>query len=147
MFSWHVQCSKHPKDRKAHTEQPQQEFPKAITDSKNLAGAMAWKLLTLPVLSLGKGCWDQPETLPPPHQQSHSEWLTELKSWRAAHLQGYKGEVYKDPSLTWTRTSFIQPQVHLYDRYLFDGSWTVDRYLDDLENRYLLALEGEGVLL
>ncbi|CAE7360333.1 SUMF2 [Symbiodinium pilosum] len=97
---------------------------------------MAWKLLTLPVLSLGKGCWDQPETLPPPHQQSHSEWLTELKSWRAAHLQGYKGEVYKDPSLTWTRTSFIQPQVHLYDRYLFDGSWTVDRYLDDLENRY-----------
>eukprot|EP00913_Durusdinium_trenchii_P002126 g1963.t2 len=26
--------------------------------------------------------------------------------------------------------------VHLYDRYLFDGTWTVERYLKDLKNRY-----------
>ena len=25
---------------------------------------------------------------------------------------------------------------HAMGRYLFDGAWTVDRYLDDLKNRY-----------
>ena len=101
---------------------------------------MTSKWLALPMLfqtSLGKDCWSPPETLAAPKlNQSHSEWLAELKSWRHNHSQGYNAEAYRDPSLTWTRTSFVQPQIHLYDLFLFNGSWTVDRYLDDLDHRY-----------
>jgi formylglycine-generating enzyme required for sulfatase activity len=41
--------------------------------------------------------------------------------------------------LQWTQSSFIQPQMMVQDRYLYDpvaGKYTVDRYLDDLEKRY-----------
>lgn len=84
--------------------------------------------------SFGRGCWDS-ETFAAP-KQSHSEWLAELKSWREGHSKRYQADAYKDPTLTWTRTSYVQPQIHLYDRFLFDGSWTPERYLDDLEHRY-----------
>jgi hypothetical protein len=33
----------------------------------------------------------------------------------------------------------VQPQAMLHDRYLYDRAtqqWTVDRYLDDLQERY-----------
>ena len=36
-------------------------------------------------------------------------------------------------------TDFVQPQVMVHDRYLYDrasNSWTVDRFLDDLLERY-----------
>jgi len=90
----------------------------------------------LAITALGKDCWDGPETFSAPGpNQSHSEWLAGLYAWRAKH-GGYKGEVYSDISLSWTRTSFVQPQIHLYDRFLFNGTWTVDRYLHDLNLRY-----------
>ena len=43
------------------------------------------------------------------------------------------------PALHWTESSFIQPQMMVEDRYLYDpiaGKYTVGRYLDDLEKRY-----------
>ena len=43
------------------------------------------------------------------------------------------------PRLAWAQRSFIQPQVMVEERYLYDpvaGKYTVDRYLDDLETRY-----------
>ena len=48
-------------------------------------------------------------------------------------------ELYKNENLLWTRTSFIQPQIMLHDRYRYDretNSWTVDKYLKDLNDRY-----------
>ena len=43
---------------------------------------------------------------------------------------------YDNPGIEWASTSFVQPQAMLHDRYLYDratGQWTVDRYLDDVE--------------
>jgi formylglycine-generating enzyme required for sulfatase activity len=43
------------------------------------------------------------------------------------------------PSLKWTQSSFIQPQMMIEDRYFYDPEkhqYTVDRYLNDLEKRY-----------
>jgi hypothetical protein len=50
---------------------------------------------------------------------------------------GFKS--YDNPDLQWAKTAFLQPQVMIHDRYLWDrdaNKWTVDLYLDDLEARY-----------
>lgn len=72
---------------------------------------------------------------------SHEEWLQDLEHWRVERRIriGYDGSRYSLPALTWTQASFIQPQMMVQDRYLYDpvaGKYTVDRYLDDLEKRY-----------
>ncbi|MFY9742484.1 MAG: SUMF1/EgtB/PvdO family nonheme iron enzyme, partial [Candidatus Sulfotelmatobacter sp.] len=52
---------------------------------------------------------------------------------------GYDGSRYDMPALTWTQSSFFQPQMMVEDRYFYDpvaGHYTVDRYLEDLDKRY-----------
>jgi formylglycine-generating enzyme required for sulfatase activity len=68
-------------------------------------------------------------------------WRKDVTHWRdEARIRiGYSDVEYRRPELLWTQSSFIQPQVMLEDRYLYDpvaGKYTVDRYLDDLEKRY-----------
>jgi gamma-glutamyl hercynylcysteine S-oxide synthase len=72
---------------------------------------------------------------------AHEEWLKDLQHWRTERRIriGYDGARYSLPALQWTQSSFIQPQMMVQDRYLYDpvaGKYTVDRYLDDLEKRY-----------
>ncbi|HEX3996222.1 MAG TPA: SUMF1/EgtB/PvdO family nonheme iron enzyme, partial [Acetobacteraceae bacterium] len=46
---------------------------------------------------------------------------------------------YKDPRLKWAQSAFMQPQVMVEDRYLYDpaaGRYTVDRLLDDYKKRF-----------
>ena len=46
--------------------------------------------------------------------------------------------IYEDKRLTWTRTSFIQPQLMIHDRFLYNRElniWTVDKYLEDVWER------------
>ena len=69
------------------------------------------------------------------------QWRTSVEAWRAAVLAQlrYNGTVYGVPELEWTQTSYVQPQMHPYDRFLWDPvarNWTVGRYLDDLRSRY-----------
>ena len=71
----------------------------------------------------------------------HAEWLADIQHWRMERLIriGYDGSRYEIPALTWTQSSFIQPQMMVEDRYFYDpvaGKYTVDRYLDDLQKRY-----------
>ena len=71
----------------------------------------------------------------------HQQWLADLTRWRAERRirVGYDGSRYDIPSLQWTQSSFIQPQMMVHDRYFYDpdsNRYTVDRYLDDLETRY-----------
>ena len=46
---------------------------------------------------------------------------------------------YNVEEVEWARTSFIQPQLMIHDRFLYDkdsGEWTVKKYLEDVRARY-----------
>jgi len=67
------------------------------------------------------------------------EWFEGLKRDRKATQDaiGWKGGV--SDQIPWTLTSYMQPQVFPFDRYLYNPdtkSYTVGRYLDDLKTRY-----------
>jgi gamma-glutamyl hercynylcysteine S-oxide synthase len=73
--------------------------------------------------------------------ESHSEFLRAIRHWRMARRSyiGYDGSRYDSPALRWTQSNFIEPQVMVEDRYLYDPKlreYTVDRYLRDVEERY-----------
>src|SRR5580693_8302832 len=83
--------------------------------------------------------WEGPTQICPPFV--HERWLRDLQHWRTERLIriAYDGSRYDEPALKWTQSSFIQPQMMVQDRYLYDpaaGKYTVDRYLDDLDKRY-----------
>lgn len=71
----------------------------------------------------------------------YTAWLRDITHWRNERLIriGYSDDFYRLPALRWTQSSFIQPQMMVEDRYLYDPAtrkYTVDRYLDDLKTRY-----------
>jgi formylglycine-generating enzyme required for sulfatase activity len=72
---------------------------------------------------------------------THERWLRDIQHWRSERLIriAYDPTRYTLPALQWTQSSFIQPQMMVHDRYFYDpvaSRYTVDRYLDDLEQRY-----------
>jgi len=72
---------------------------------------------------------------------THERWLRDLEHWRNERRIriAYDPSRYNLLALQWTQSSFIQPQMMVQDRYLYDpvaGKYTVDRYLDDLDKRY-----------
>lgn len=69
------------------------------------------------------------------------DWVAELLDWRREHLIriGYDDANYRRPELQWAQRNFVHAQMMVEDRYFYDpvaGTYTVDRYLDDLEQRY-----------
>ncbi|HEX3746783.1 MAG TPA: SUMF1/EgtB/PvdO family nonheme iron enzyme [Bryobacteraceae bacterium] len=74
-------------------------------------------------------------------EETHANWLRDVEHWRMERRirVGYSAARYELPESRWIQSSFIQPQMMVHDRYLYDpaaGKYTVDRYLDDLEKRY-----------
>ena len=72
---------------------------------------------------------------------SAQDWLAELRDWRREHLVriGYDDANYRHPDLQWAQRNFVHAQMMVEDRYFFDpdtGTYTVDRYLDDLVERF-----------
>jgi len=68
-------------------------------------------------------------------------WLADISHWRAERRvrAGYDDAQYRRPELAWTQSSFVQPQMMVHDRYFYDpakGSYTIGRYLDDVDKRY-----------
>ena len=69
------------------------------------------------------------------------DWIAELIDWRREHLIriGYDDVNYRRPELQWAQRNFVHAQMMVEDRYFYDpvaGKYTVDRYLDDLEQRF-----------
>jgi gamma-glutamyl hercynylcysteine S-oxide synthase len=69
------------------------------------------------------------------------DWLRDITHWRNERRIriGLDETAYRDPALTWTQSSFVQPQMMVHDRYFYDPAtrrYTVDRYLNDVEQRY-----------
>jgi iron(II)-dependent oxidoreductase len=86
-----------------------------------------------------KGTWEAASRLCA--REDHDAWLADIEHWRSERLIriGYDGSRYDLPALKWTQSSFLQPQMMVQDRYFYDPvtrRYTVDRYLDDLQNRY-----------
>jgi iron(II)-dependent oxidoreductase len=86
-----------------------------------------------------KGTWEKASRLCA--REDHDAWLADIQHWRSERLIriGYDGSRYDLPALKWTQSSFLQPQMMVQDRYFYDPvthRYTVDRYLDDLQNRY-----------
>jgi gamma-glutamyl hercynylcysteine S-oxide synthase len=86
-----------------------------------------------------KGLWEG--GFKPCSQTEHEAWLADIEHWRAERRIriGYDGARYELPSLKWTQSSFMQPQMMVQDRDFYDPvarTYTVDRYLDGLEKRY-----------
>ena len=77
----------------------------------------------------------------PPDRGSFAAWLADIQHWRRERLVRirYDGSQYDRPELKWTQKSFVQSQMMVEDRYFYDlakGTYTVNRYLDDVEKRY-----------
>lgn len=71
----------------------------------------------------------------------HDSWLEGMKKWRTDQRNklNYNDSEYLRPSLRWTNKCFIYAQMMVEDRYFYDPvlrKYTVDRYLDDLQQRY-----------
>jgi len=74
-------------------------------------------------------------------QTALRNWLSDVRHWRDERRirTGYDGSRYALPALKWAQSAFMQPQMMVQDRFLYDPvqhNYTVDRYLDDLEKRY-----------
>ncbi len=87
----------------------------------------------------GECCYRSGE-IPDP-VQAFQTWIQDVRHWRVERRIriGYDPSQYERPELKWAQSSFIQPQMMIEDRYFYDpvgGKYTVDRYLDDLDNRY-----------
>ena len=82
------------------------------------------------------------EQIPGPESPGDfSVWLSDIKHWREErHVRiGYSDSEYTRPEFQWTQKCFVQTKLLYSDRYFYDPSpseYTVDRYLDDLKNRF-----------
>ncbi len=94
----------------------------------------------------GPGCgaipeWNSHQSARTCGQADSDAWLADVRHWRMERRirAGYFDSEYQRPELQWTQSSFMQPQMMIHDRYFFDSaklSYTVDRYLDDVQARY-----------
>jgi formylglycine-generating enzyme required for sulfatase activity len=69
------------------------------------------------------------------------DWVRGFTAWRREHLIriGFDDTLYRRPELQWSQRNFVHALAMVEDRYVYDPEtrrYTVDRYLDDLEQRF-----------
>lgn len=72
---------------------------------------------------------------------SAEAWRHGMKIWRNEHKIriGYDDSEYCREELLWSQKNYVHTQMMVEDRYFYDpvtGKYTIDRYLDDLEDRF-----------
>ena len=72
---------------------------------------------------------------------SAEAWRHGFRIWRNEHLIriGYDDSQYRREEFLWCQSNYVHTQMMVEDRYFYDpvaGEYTVDRYLDDLEERF-----------
>jgi len=73
--------------------------------------------------------------------KSVEAWHRGMKIWRTEHLKrlGYDDAQYRREEFLWSQSNYVHAQMMVEDRYFYDpktGEYTVDIYLDDLEQRF-----------
>ena len=74
-----------------------------------------------------------------PINETYSEWLVGHRQWQSSARRLFDFSPFESHGVEWARTSFVQPQAMLHDRYLYDREakrWTVDKYMKDVEDRF-----------
>lgn len=84
---------------------------------------------------------DKETILGPVEPAQRQAWGKAMQAWREFEKKriGFDAGEYARPELRWAQSSFVQPQAMVEDRYFYDpvsARYTVDRYLDDLQERY-----------
>jgi iron(II)-dependent oxidoreductase len=99
------------------------------------------QLIPAPACLALKPAWEGGSA--PCTEETHQSWLKDVEHWRFERSIRtglvFDNWRYSNPALKWAQSSFIQPQMMVQDRYFYDpvaGKYTVDRYLDDLKQRY-----------
>merc|ERR1719315_80470 len=72
-------------------------------------------------------------------QETFTEWWATFQEWREEVSATLDLGLYDNPDVKWARTSFLQPQLMIHDRFLYDkttGQWTVGKYMEDVRRRY-----------
>jgi formylglycine-generating enzyme required for sulfatase activity len=101
---------------------------------------MKWVIVAGCLASLAEAGCKSCEYAGPASPAAQPAWLAGLEKMRSdvrAQIS-YNASIYAVPELAWTQTSYMQPQMHPYDRFFYDPEqgYTVDRFLDDLKDRY-----------
>mmetsp|Transcript_31105 Transcript_31105/g.49813 ORF Transcript_31105/g.49813 Transcript_31105/m.49813 type:complete len:764 (-) Transcript_31105:37-2328(-) len=114
--------------------------------------AALWMLLLLSVFGSAFG-WPQQSPdwtlMPSPGNVSDEavlgSWRRKWGAWKELELEilGYdknaKCNGHNMDKLKWTQSNFVQPQLMVHDRLLFDratNKWTIDKYVKTMKERY-----------
>jgi len=77
----------------------------------------------------------------PSSPAAFAAWLQSLEAWREQRKQeiGYHDDLYRGTEFNWTRHTFTQDQLLIWDRSFYDpaaGGYTVERALGEIESRF-----------
>ena len=104
-------------------------------------------LASTPLSSRAEACGGKPGGLcrvdGPKTAADTAAWLKTMAADRQLTQQKLNWanvpKAHDNPALSWSRSAYIAPQVHAFDRFLFNRSankWTVQHFLQDLNDRY-----------
>merc|ERR1719334_1628878 len=72
-------------------------------------------------------------------RETFDQWWGTYQDWRDQIRDSLDLSAYDNPAVQWAATSFIQTQLMIHDRFLYDRQsrqWTVGKYLSDVRSRY-----------
>ena len=123
--------------------------PKATAgfSSSLLVGPLLLLLASFPLSVRAEACGGNPGGLcrvdGPSTKADTATWMDSMLADRQLTQKKLNwasvSKAHDHPALHWSWSAYIAPQVHAFDRFLFNRStnrWTVQHFLQDVNNRY-----------